>query len=80
MATTTDKSKSKGADAGQAELQQQADADEAKGYSGYTPDTTPNENYSLETPQSAPTPETEAAKKVAEDREARKAKRSEAVG
>lgn len=44
-------------DAGQAEMQQLVDEANAKGYFGTVPDSTPNENYSLETPPDAPTPE-----------------------
>lgn len=47
------------------------DLDEAlaQGYSGFEVDPTPNENYSLETPQDAPTPETDAtAKRAAVER------------
>lgn len=50
-------------DAGQAEIQSKFDEADKKGYFGTTPDDTPNENYSLETPQSAPTPETTRAEK-----------------
>lgn len=46
-------------DFGQAEVQAKFDEAEEKGYYGNTPDPTPNENYSLETPQDAPTPETD---------------------
>lgn len=51
------------------EDQVQAAFDEAaeKGYFGESPDSTPRENYSLQTPQDAPTPETEAAKDRAKD-------------
>jgi hypothetical protein len=49
--------KSSGDDAGQAELQAAADEVAEKGHYGETPDDTPNENYSLETPPDAPTPE-----------------------
>lgn len=48
-----------GTDAGQAEVQQRVDEAEKKGYEGHVPDETPNENYSLQTPQDAPTPELE---------------------
>lgn len=42
------------------DLQQTFDEASAKGYFGETPDPTPDENYSLLTPQDAPTPETDA--------------------
>jgi len=35
-----------------------------RGYAGFEVDPTPNENYSLETPQDAPTPETDASAKA----------------
>jgi hypothetical protein len=41
------------------------DAALAQGYSGFEVDPTPNENYSLQTPQDAPTPETDATTKRA---------------
>ena len=46
-----------------------------KGYMGWVPDPTPNENYGLQTPQDAPTPETdqaahEAAQKALADQRA----------
>ncbi len=41
------------------ELQKVMDEAEKKGYLGVVPDPTPNENYSLETPPDAPTPETD---------------------
>lgn len=46
-------------DAGQAELQEKFDEAAKKGYFGTVPDSTPNENYSMETGPDAPTPETE---------------------
>jgi hypothetical protein len=46
-------------DAGQADVQERMDEAEAKGYFGETPDPTPNENYTLQTPPDAPTPETD---------------------
>ena len=59
--TVGDNKKSDGGqDAGQAELQEIFDEAEEKGYFGTVPDPTPNENYSLETPPDAPTPETDA--------------------
>lgn len=63
MARTTSKDSDSGdtardADLGQAEVQAKVTEAEEKGYEGYTPDETPNENYSLQTPQDAPTPET----------------------
>ncbi len=48
-------------DAGQKELQEVFDEAAEKGYFGTTPDPTPNENYSLQTPLDAPVPETDAA-------------------
>lgn len=44
-------------DAGQAEVQEKFDEAAEKGYFGTAPDATPNENYSLQTPPDAPTPE-----------------------
>ena len=58
MATAEKTAAPKGGDAGQAELQKYADKVEEQGYEGHVPDETPNENYSLETPQDAPVPET----------------------
>lgn len=46
-------------DAGQAEVQARFDEEQEKGYRGFAPDPTPNENYSLETGPDAPTPETD---------------------
>lgn len=50
-----------GLDVGQAEVQERVDAEEAKGFRGQNVDPTPNENYSMETPPDAPTPETDPA-------------------
>ncbi len=69
IATSGKASSPTGDDAGQAELQQIQDAANERGYFGYVPDPTPNENYSLETPPDAPTPETDAGLEA----EARKA-------
>jgi hypothetical protein len=58
---TEEKTESRGRqakDAGQAEVQAIFDEAAEKGYFGYTPDETPNENYTLQTPPDAPTPET----------------------
>lgn len=56
-------------DSGSGEDQVQKAFDEAaeKGYFGVSPDKTPRENYTLQTPQDAPTPELEAAKQRAKD-------------
>jgi hypothetical protein len=40
------------------DLQEQADEATEKGFVGESVDPTPNENYSLQTPPDAPTPET----------------------
>lgn len=59
----SDSAESKVADAGQAEVQAKFDEAEEKGYFGYTPDETPNENYTLKGVTSGkPTPETERGK------------------
>ncbi len=47
------------ADSTAKELQKQADKEAEQGFSGTKVDPTPNENYSLETPPDAPTPETD---------------------
>ena len=49
-----------GLDVGQKEVQERVDAEEAQGFRGQNVDPTPNENYSMETPPDAPTPETDA--------------------
>lgn len=50
-------------DAGQAEVQAKFDEAEAKGYFGNSPDSTPNENYTLAGVNAGkPTPETERGK------------------
>lgn len=60
MATTPKKSAD---DAGQAEVQAKFDEAAEKGYFGNTPDSTPNENYTLAGVTSGkPTPETERGK------------------
>lgn len=56
----TERGRSTEGDAGRAEVQKRTDEAEEKGYVGLVPDPTPNENYSLETGQDAPTPETDA--------------------
>lgn len=56
-----------GGDSGASEVQAAFDEAAEKGYFGESPDDTPRENYSLQTPQDAPTPETEAAKERAKD-------------
>lgn len=58
----------KNADLGQKELQETFDKANEQGFFGVEVDPTPNENYSLETPPDAPTPETDA-KLAAEVRE-----------
>lgn len=57
--TTPKAAKAESEDWGQAELQAADDKAKEQGYVGTVPDETPNENYSLQTPPSAPTPETE---------------------
>lgn len=42
-----------------------------KGYFGSVPDPTPNENYSLQTPQDAPTPETDDKLRAEADKNVR---------
>lgn len=50
-------------DAGQAEVQAKFDEAEAKGYFGETPDSTPNENYTLAgVIAGKPTPENQRGK------------------
>lgn len=46
-------------DPGLEKLQERVDKWEEQGYIGITPDPTPPENYTLQTPQDAPTPETD---------------------
>lgn len=47
-------------DAGQAEVTQRVEEENARGYRGETPDPTPNENYTVKGVTSgAPTPETD---------------------
>lgn len=55
------------------QVQQAFDEAAEKGYFGYVPDDTPNENYSLETPQDAPTPENTRGQKLLEEQQAREA-------
>ena len=58
-----DQKKKAADDAGQAEVQAKFDEAEDKGYFGETPDSTPNENYTLKGVTSGkPTPETERGK------------------
>lgn len=54
-------------DSGEDQVQAAFDEANEKGYFGYSPDETPRENYTLQTPPDAPTPETEAAKQRAKD-------------
>ena len=56
-----------GGDAGQKEMQEREDKIEEQGFMGKQVDMTPRENYSLQTPQDAPTPETTERVKVAEE-------------
>lgn len=53
------KDPSPGLDVGQDEVQAKMDLHTEQGFIGQTPDPTPNENYSMETPPDAPTPETD---------------------
>lgn len=62
-----EKNPSPGLDVGQEEVQAKVDLHTEKGYIGQAPDPTPNENYSMETPSSAPTPETDPALKAQAD-------------
>lgn len=48
-------------DVGQAEVEKKQDEELEQGFQGVKVDPTPNENYSLETPPTAPTPETDPA-------------------
>lgn len=61
------KAPAKQQDSGEDQVQQAFDEANEKGYFGTSPDKTPRENYTLQTPPDAPTPETEAAKKRAEE-------------
>lgn len=70
MATAKDKAAS--GDAGQAEVQAKMDEVEAQGFEGERVDQTPRENYTLQTPQDAPTPET--TERVAQAEETNAAK------
>jgi len=54
-----EKDPSPGLDIGQAEVQEKFDKLEEDGFLGTQVDPTPNENYSMETPPDAPTPETD---------------------
>ncbi len=56
----TDKKSKPLDDSGAAEVQERMDAITAQGFVGTKTDPTPNENYSLQTPPDAPTPETDA--------------------
>lgn len=68
MATTKDtkkdaagtRSKGPDGDLGAAEVQERVDEAEEQGFLGVKVDPTPNENYSMQTPPDAPTPETDA--------------------
>lgn len=54
-------SKRTGDDAGEAEVQQRVDQEQAQGFVGVEVDPTPNENYTVAgVSQGAPTPETDA--------------------
>lgn len=64
---TTDKAPDNAGDSGASQVQAKFDEANEKGYFGYSPDDTPRENYTLQTPSDAPTPETEAAKKRAKE-------------
>jgi hypothetical protein len=56
--------KSSSTDSGEAQVQAAFDEANEKGYFGETPDTTPNENYTLKGVTSGkPTPESERGKK-----------------
>lgn len=63
----TAKGKAASGDAGQAEVQAMMDEIEEQGFEGERVDPTPRENYSLETGQDAPTPETDGRNKQAEE-------------
>jgi hypothetical protein len=47
------------------QVQAAMDEEQERGYRGTVADPTPNENYSLQTPQDAPVPETDRAAKDA---------------
>jgi hypothetical protein len=53
------KDPSPGLDVGQSEVKENLAAEQERGGSGVSPDPTPNENYTLQTPPDAPTPETD---------------------
>lgn len=61
-----------GGDAGQAEVQAKMDKVEEQGFEGTQVDMTPRENYTLQTPQDAPTPETTERVAQAEEQNADK--------
>lgn len=63
---TTEKAPAK-QESGEDQVQKAFDEANEKGYFGYSPDETPRENYTLQTPPDAPTPETEAAKQRAKE-------------
>ncbi len=56
------------------QVQQAFDEAAEKGYFGHVPDDTPNENYSLETPQDAPTPENTRGQKLLDEQKAAESK------
>lgn len=64
---TEAKKTTKPGDSGEKQVQKAFDEANEKGYFGYSPDETPRENYTLQTPPDAPTPELEAAKQRAKD-------------
>lgn len=64
---TEAKKKATPGDSGEKQVQEAFDEANAKGYFGESPDKTPRENYTLQTPPDAPTPETEAAKQRAKE-------------
>jgi hypothetical protein len=70
--TTNQKADSASTDAGQDEVQHTFDEANEKGYFGFVPDPTPNENYTVSGVTSgAPTPETDADAREAARKAAR---------
>lgn len=54
-------------DSGEAQVQEAFDEAAEQGFFGHSPDKTPRENYTLQTPPDAPTPELEQAKQRAKE-------------
>lgn len=64
---TEAKKKATPGDSGEKQVQEAFDKANEQGFFGESPDRTPRENYTLQTPQDAPTPELEAARQRAKD-------------